>query len=138
MYRTTVLTLLLIPLITLPAMAQLGKVWTDFQAYSQDLKDYLNSHVQETLNPNEIQPIYSATGQLNIPDPITAATIVDNQTLLNYLTSSKFESNGALRSLLVNHEINRLITQGAMGKRHGDQWTNAFKRKVDRSRTGYK
>jgi len=133
MYRTTVLTLLLIPLITLPAMAQLGKVWTDFQAYSQDFQDYLKLHAQETLNPNESPAqtaIYSANGQLNIPDPIAAANIVDNQTLLNYLTSGKFESNGALRSLLVNHEINRLITQGAISSVMGNNGQTRLKEKL--------
>jgi hypothetical protein len=115
-------------------MAQLGLVWTDFQAYSQDLQDYLKYHVQETLNPNESPAqtaIYSATGQLNIPDPITAANIVDNQTLLNsLLTSGEFESNGALRSLLVNHEINRLITQGAIGSVMGNNGQTRLKTKL--------
>jgi hypothetical protein len=122
MQKTTVLTLTLVSLAILPVMAQfgetaqVGEVWTDFQSYSVDLQNYLQNNLSENLKPVEPQTrsaLTNATGELNIPNPITAGQRVRDDIFINSI-SDRFENNSAVRSNLVSNEINRLITRGAV------------------------
>ncbi|WP_193196034.1 hypothetical protein [Nostoc sp. MG11] len=122
MQKTTVLTLTLLSLAILPVMAQLGEtgqvgeVWTDFQSYSVDLQNYLQNNLSENLKPVEPQSrsaITNATGELNIPNPITAGQRIRDDIFINSI-SDRFENNSVVRSNLVSNEINRLITRGAV------------------------
>lgn len=119
MYKTTILTVSLAFLAMLPAAAQLGRVWTDFQSYSVDLQNYLKSNLRETLKSQESSQaqtaIYNATGDVNIPNPISAGqSIRDQDKIMFNPNSDKFENNSAVRSALVGNEINRSITRGAI------------------------
>ncbi|WP_017655981.1 hypothetical protein [Fortiea contorta] len=118
MYKTTILTLTLAAIVILPATAQLGRVWTDFQSYSVDLQNYLKTSLGESLKPVDAQAetaIYNATGELNIPNPITAGQrFRDQDKILIDSLSDKFENNSTVRSALVSNEINRLISRGAI------------------------
>lgn len=134
MYKTTLLTFSLAFLAMLPAMAQLGRVWTDFQSYSVDLQNYLKTNIQENLKSVEPQAqtaIYNATGQVNIPNPITAGKRFreQNENMLTS-TSDKFENNSAVRSALVSNEINRSITRGAVEGVLGSGGQNRSKNKL--------
>ena len=116
MKKIALLTLSLSFLIILPATAQLGKVWTDFQSYSTDLQNYLTNNVNDSLKPVEFlqsqNAITGATGELNIPNPLDAGQLVSND-ILNSSISDKFENNPVVRSTLVSNEINRLITRSS-------------------------
>lgn len=95
---------------TLPAKAQLGQVWTDFQSYSTDLQNHIRNNLNE-LNPLQIQSqsaITGATGELNIPDPVGAGEILGNDININLL-SSNYETNPLINSTVFSNEMNRLI-----------------------------
>ncbi len=116
MQKTTLLTFSLSFLIVLPAMAQLGQVWTDFQSYSVDVQNYFRNNLSETLKPLEIRTqstLTGATGDLNIPNPIAAGQQIQNDLILNSI-SDKFENNPAVRSASVSNEINRFLTRGSI------------------------
>ena len=116
MQRTIFLTFTLPLLLVLPAKAQLGNVWTDFQGYSVDLQNYLITHLSETLKPLEPQTlmaIKNATGDLNIPNPNRVDDNLRAVLLLNS-TSDKFENNSAVWSELTSNEFDRIITRGAV------------------------
>ncbi|NDJ23839.1 hypothetical protein GS682_19770 [Nostoc sp. B(2019)] len=128
MQKTTVLTLTLLSLAILPVMAQLGEtgqvgeVWTDFQSYSVDLQNYLQNNLSENLKPVEPQSrsaITTATGELNIPNPIIAGQRIRDDIFINSI-SDRFENNSVVRSNLVSNEINRLITRGAVSALLGE------------------
>ncbi|MBH8550886.1 hypothetical protein I8751_00450 [Nostocaceae cyanobacterium CENA357] len=121
MQKTTLLTFSLSFLVVLPAMAQLGNVWTDFQSYSVDVQNYLRNNLSETLKPLETRTqssLTGATGDLNIPNPIAAGQQIQSDLILNSI-SDKFENNPAVRSASVSNEINRFLTrssvEGVMG-----------------------
>jgi hypothetical protein len=116
MRKTTFLTITLSFLVVLPAMAQLGQVWTDFQSYSVDLQNYLNNNLSDTLKPLEIRTqgsLSGAKGEVNIPNPIAAGEQIRDEITL-YSLSDKFENNPAVRGTLVSNEINRFLTRGAI------------------------
>ncbi|MBW4686108.1 MAG: hypothetical protein KME40_13670 [Komarekiella atlantica HA4396-MV6] len=116
MQKTTLLTLTLVSLAMLPAIAQVGEVWTDFQSYSVDLQNYLQNNLSENLKPVEPQSrsaITTATGELNIPNPIIAGQRIRDDIFINSI-SDRFENNSVVRSNLISNEINRLITRGAV------------------------
>ncbi|MBW4433885.1 MAG: hypothetical protein KME28_19775 [Pelatocladus maniniholoensis HA4357-MV3] len=103
-------------LIILPAMADIGQVWTDFQSYATDLQNYLRNNLTETLQPLESETqsaIDSSTGELNIPNPNAAGEIIRDGTIWYYTSGDKFDNNSTVRANLVSNEINRLITRGA-------------------------
>ncbi len=123
MKKTILFTLGFLGLLAVPAMAQLGRVWTEFQAYSTDLQNYLRYNVSETLNPIEISSqnaLNSASGELNIPNPIAAGNQVSKDIIFFNSIPDKFENNQAIRSQAVTNEINRYITrssvQGTLGR----------------------
>ncbi|WP_414753847.1 hypothetical protein [Anabaena sp. CCY 9910] len=123
MKKTIFLTLGLLGLLIVPATAQLGKVWTEFQFYSTDLQNYLKYNLSETLKPLETSSqnaFNSATGDLNIPNPIAAGEQVRKDIIFFNSIPDKFESNQAIRSNSVTNEINRYLTrssvEGTLGK----------------------
>jgi hypothetical protein len=134
MYKTRLLTLSLVITTIIPATAQLGKVWTDFQSYSVDLQNYLKTSLSETLRPLDPQAetaIYNATGELNIPNPIIAGQIFRDQDKIMFNSvSDKFENNSTVRSVLVSNEINRLITRGSIESVLGVKGQNRLKTKL--------
>ncbi|BDA72925.1 hypothetical protein CAL7716_070910 [Calothrix sp. PCC 7716] len=97
-------------IITLPATAQLGQVWTDFQSYSADLQNHLRNNLNE-LKPLQIQSqsaITSNTGELNIPNPLGAGETLSNDINVNLL-SSNYETNPLMNSIIFGNEMKRLI-----------------------------
>jgi hypothetical protein len=115
MHKTTILTAALSLLVILPVTAQLGRVWTDFQSYSVDLQNYLRSNINN-VKPLEIQAqgaVTEATGELNIPNPVTASERIGNDIFLNSI-SSNFENNPLINGSLVSNEINRLIVRSSV------------------------
>lgn len=116
MQRMTLLALFLTFLAALPALAQLGQVWTDFQYYSVDLQNYIRNHLKDTLSPLEPQAqtaIIGSIGELHIPNPVAAGQKVYDDLVFNSV-SDKFDNNSAVRSVLVGNEIDRLITFGSV------------------------
>jgi hypothetical protein len=115
MKKITLLTLSLSFLIILPATAQLGKVWTDFKSYSNDLQKYFTDNVNVNGNDSlklELQAEYAIpnlTGEFKIPNPFDTG---ENDRFINSI-SDKFEKNPEVRSTLVSNERNRLITRSS-------------------------
>ncbi|MCC5637162.1 hypothetical protein LC593_15110 [Nostoc sp. CHAB 5844] len=116
MRKTTLLTIAFSSLLILPAMAQLGKVWTDFQYYSVDLQNYLRSNVNETFRPLDIRTqgaLSNYSGELNIPDPVSAGKQVRDDIIINSI-SGRYENNSAVNGAGVSNEVNRIVTRGAV------------------------
>ncbi|AKG19978.1 hypothetical protein [Calothrix sp. 336/3] len=116
MRKTLIFTLVFTSLITLPAVAQLGKIWTDFQSYSVDLQNYYRNNVYTKFRPLEIQTqsaITNANGALNLPNPIGLEQQVTNDIILNSF-GDEFENNPAVNAVGVSNNINRLLTEGAV------------------------
>ncbi|MBD2195133.1 MULTISPECIES: hypothetical protein [Calothrix] len=116
MKKTVIFTLSLGLLATLPAMAQLGSVLADFQSYSSELQNYLKNNLSSTLKPVEMQSqsaLNESTGQMNLPNPITAGDRLENVMVVNSI-SDKFDNNPALKSKTATNEINRLITRSSV------------------------
>ncbi len=137
MQKTTLLTFALSFFIILPVTAQLGKVWSDFQAYSEDLQNYTQNNISD-LRPLEIQAqsaITEATGDLNIANPVTASERISNDIFLNSL-SSGFENNPLLNSSLYGNEINRLIIRSSIMGLLGQNGQTRTKIKLEQTETG--
>jgi len=116
MRKTTFLTLAFSSVLALPAMAQLGNVWTDFQYYSVDLQNYLRNNVNDTFRPLDIRTqsaLSNNSGELNIPDPLAAGKQVRDDIIINSI-SNKFENNAAVNGAGVSNEINRIVTRGSV------------------------
>lgn len=115
MKKIAFLTLSLSFLIILPATAQLGKVWTDFKSYSNDLQKYFTDNVNVNGNDSlklELQSEYAipnVTGEYKIPNPFDDG---ENDRFISSI-SDKFENNPEVRSTLVSNERNRLITRSS-------------------------
>ncbi|MEB3219212.1 MAG: hypothetical protein VKN72_23670 [Nostocales cyanobacterium 94392] len=104
----------LLTLISLPAIAQLGNVWTDFQNYAIDLQNYLKDNISNTLQPVESETqtaISSFNGELNIPNPVAVRKSL-NDDITVYSLSDNFENNPAVNAKLVGNEIDRTLTRG--------------------------
>jgi hypothetical protein len=132
MRKTTLLTISLAFLGILPAMAQLGNVWTDFQYYAVDLQNYLKYNVPETLKPTEYESqnaIDYATGEVNIPNPI-AATKRLREDIVQKSLSSTFENNPAVQATTASNEINRQISRGAVESTLGEEGQKRLKAKL--------
>ncbi len=138
MRKTTLLTLALSFFIILPVTAQqLGKVWNDFQAYSEELKIYMQNNISD-LRPLEIQAqsaVTEATGDLNIPNPITASDRISND-ISSYSLSSGFENNPLLNSSLYSNEINRLIIRSSITSLLGQNGQIRTKIKLEETERG--
>jgi hypothetical protein len=103
-------------LTTLPVLASLGDVWTNFQYYGTDLQNYLKANIPDTLKPLEPQTqtaISNSTGSLKIPNPNAAGNTV-NQQITQYSLSDKFENNSAVHGVMVRNKIDRQITRGSV------------------------
>lgn len=114
--KILLLTLSLTLLTTLPVLASLGDVWTNFQYYGTDLQNYLKANIPDTLKPLEPQTqtaISNSTGSLKIPNPNTAGNTV-NQQITQYSLSDKFENNSAVHGVMVRNKIDRQITRGSV------------------------
>ncbi|WP_143172890.1 hypothetical protein [Scytonema sp. HK-05] len=111
---------------TLPAIAQfaevleigdLGQVRNDFEAYSANLRNYLTDYnnSSKTFQPVEGQAQLSITnnsGELNIPNPVAASDSI-RDSIVQYSTSDKFETNPAIYGSILSNEINRYIIRGS-------------------------
>ncbi len=116
MQKTIFLTLSITLMATLPAMAQLGNVWGDFQNYAIDLQNYLKDNISDTLQPVESETqsaIASFTGELNIPNPIAVRKGLNDDITINSL-SDNFENNPAVNAKSVGNEIERQLTRGVV------------------------
>ncbi len=135
MRKTTFLTLTLSGLLVLPAMAQLGRVWTDFQYYSVDMQNYLRNNLSETLRPLEVRgqnALNNSTGELNLPNPIEAGKSFRQDILFNP-TTDKFENNPVVQSNAVSNELNRLITRSSVESLMGRDGQRRLKDKLDQT-----
>ncbi len=137
MRKTTLLTLSLTFLITLPAMAQVsaqvGQVWTDFQSYAVDLQNYLRNNVSESFRPVDPQArsaISDATGELNIPNPLIAGEEIREDIVINSI-SDNFDNNSAVRGTIAGNEMNRYITRGSVVGFLGRSGQVRFKTKLE-------
>lgn len=114
MKKTTLLTLTFSALLILPAMAQLGQVWTDFQYYSTDFQNYLRNNLSDTLGNTPQNAVNTSRGDLNIVNPIEAGKQARQSILFFNSIPDKFENNQAVYSNSVNNEINRIVTRSAV------------------------
>ncbi|HEY9803543.1 MAG TPA: hypothetical protein V6D25_24580 [Leptolyngbyaceae cyanobacterium] len=138
MKKTILFTLGFLSLLAVPAMAQLGRVWTDFQSYSTDLQNYLRYNLSETLNPLETSSqnaLSSSAGDLNIPNPIAAGEQVRRDVLFFNSIPDKFENNQAIRSNAVTNEINRYITRSTVQGMLGREGQERMKGKLENTET---
>jgi len=138
MKKTILLTLGFLGLLAVPAMAQLGRVWTDFQAYSTDLQNYLRYNVSETLNPLETSSqnaLSSSAGDLNIPNPIAAGDQVRKDIIFFNSIPDKFENNQAIRANAVTNEINRYITRSTVQGTLGTEGQTRLRNKLETTQT---
>ena len=133
MKKTIFLTLAFSSLVTLPVMAELGKVWNDFQYYSIDLQNYLRYNLSETLKPlesNTQNAFNNATGDLNVPNSVAAGKQVSDNIIL-YSISDKFDNNAALRGTSISREINRLLTRSSVESIMGKKGQTRLKAKLE-------
>jgi hydrogenase maturation factor HypF (carbamoyltransferase family) len=101
---------------SLPALADLGNVWTDFQGYTTDFRNYLTTNLADTLKPFDSQTqtaINGSSGALNLPNPHNTTKTVREQ-VVQYSISDKFENNSAVQGMNLSQEIDRQITRGAI------------------------
>jgi hypothetical protein len=118
---------------TLPAIAELGTVWTDFQLYTTDFRNYITNNISETFTPVDLQTqsaITSSSGDLNIPNPNYAGQYTRDQ-ITQYSVSDKFENNPAVYGKEVSSEINRYITRGAVEGVFGRDGQTRLKGKLE-------
>jgi hypothetical protein len=133
MRKIIFLTLAFSSLVTLPVMAELGKVWTDFQYYSTDFQNYLRYNLSETLKPlesNTQNAFNNATGDLNVPNSVAAGKQVSDNIIL-YSISDKFDNNAALRGTSISREINRLLTRSSVESIMGKKGQTRLKAKLE-------
>jgi hypothetical protein len=141
MKKTILLTLGFLGLLTVPATAQLGRVWTDFQSYSTDLQNYLRYNLSETLKPLETSSqnaLSGATGELNIPNPIAAGDQVRKDITFFNSIPDKFENNQAIRSNAVTNEINRYLTRSIVEGSLGTEGQKRVKFKLENTEESVK
>ena len=114
MKKTIFITFSITLFATLPAIAQIGNVWVDFQNYAIDLQNYLTDNISDTLQPVESETqtaIASFNGELNIPNPVAVRRSLNDDIVINSL-SGNFENNPALNAKSVANEIDRQLTRG--------------------------
>ncbi|QLE55680.1 hypothetical protein [Nostoc sp. TCL26-01] len=134
MKKTILLTFGFLSLLIVPATAQLGRVWADFQYYSTDLQNYWKYNLSETLKPLESSSqnaLNGATGDLNIPNPVEAGDQVRRDLIFFNSIPDKFENNQAIRSVAVNNEINRLMTRSSVVGSLGRDGQTRLKNKLE-------
>ncbi|MBD2363205.1 hypothetical protein H6G36_18775 [Anabaena minutissima FACHB-250] len=114
MKKTIVFTLAFSALLILPAIAQLGKVWVDFQYYSTDFQNYLSNNLSDSLENNSQNALNNSRGDLNLPNPVDAGKQARQGILFFNSIPDKFENNQAVHSNSVSNEINRVITRSSV------------------------
>lgn len=137
MRKTTLLTIAFSSLLVLPAMAQLGQVWDDFQVYSVDVQNYLRNNVNDTFRPLDIRTqgaLNSNSGELNVPDPLAAGKQVRDDIVINSL-ANRFENNAAVNGANVSSEINRFATRSAVSGVIGTNGQRRIKGKLEATET---
>ena len=95
MKKTILITLSISLIAALPAIAQVGNVWVDFQNYASDLQNYLTDNISDTLQPFDSEAetaIASFKGELNIPNPVAVRRTLNDDITINSL-SGTFENN---------------------------------------------
>lgn len=133
MKKAYIFTVSFLLLLSLPAVAQLGNIWTDFQSYSVDLQNYLKYNLNSTLKSVEPQArnaLNDSTGDLNIPSPVGAGKMIENDMTLNFIPDY-FENNSAIKSNSVSHEINRLMTRSSLDGFIGRSGQTRLKNKLE-------
>lgn len=119
---------------TLPAIAELGTVWTDFQYYASDLRNYLSNNIYETFTPVELQTQLAITTNSledsKIPNPNAVAKSTREQ-IVQYSVSGKFENNPAVYGAEVSQEVNRYMTRGAVEGVFGRDGQTRLKGKLE-------
>ena len=133
MRKTAFFTTSLTLLISLPVMAQVGRIWTDFQNYAIDFQDYLTNNVDENLAPvgqESFTAINNSTGELNLPNPIDARRQVSQDITDNSL-SDIFENNPAVKAKLVGDELDRQLTRGAVEAYFGEKGQERLQIKLE-------
>ncbi|MEO1430241.1 MAG: hypothetical protein AAFV71_14490 [Cyanobacteria bacterium J06633_8] len=113
MKKTIFFTVSISLLAALPAIAQVGNVWVDFQNYANDLQLYLKDNISDTLLPVESEAqtaINSYNGELNIPNPVAARRSLIDDIVINSL-SDNFENNPAVNAQLSANEVDRQLTR---------------------------
>ncbi|MBD2294060.1 hypothetical protein H6G06_11290 [Anabaena sphaerica FACHB-251] len=119
--------------LVLPAMGELGKVWSEFQLYSVDMQNYFRNNVSETLRPLEISSqnyLNGSTGQLNLPNPIEVGRQA-RQDLFFYPITDKFENNPVVKANAISNEMNRLIIRGSVEGVMGRDGQGRLKNKLE-------
>lgn len=133
MKKTAFLTIAFTLLVSLPAMARLGYIWTGFQNYAIDFQDYLTNDIDETLNPAEQESFTASnnsTGALNLPNPIDVRRQVAQDITDNSL-SDIFENNPAVQGNLVGNEIDRQLTRAAVESYFGQRGQERLQIKLE-------
>ena len=113
MKKTIFITISISLFAALPAVAQVGNVWVDFQNYASDLQNYLKDNISDTLQPVESETqtaINSFNGELNIPNPVAVRRSLNDDITINSL-SNNFENNPAINAKSVGNEIDRKLTR---------------------------
>ena len=125
MRKTTLLTIFLVLLGVLPAMAQLGSntqlgnnLTNDFIGYAEELKNYVNDfaeaskpETEETLRAIDFS---SQDAVLGIPEPIRAAQSVRGDIVQKPQSDNYFEHNLALEAMVASNVLDQQMTRGAV------------------------
>ncbi|MDJ0799977.1 MAG: hypothetical protein QNJ51_24750 [Calothrix sp. MO_167.B12] len=114
MVRAGVFIVAIALLFSLPATAQLGRLWSDFRLYAEDLQNYLQDNLGQTLQSVESEAdiaIETDEKVLNIPNPLGINQAINNEIIVNSLTD-EFENNSLIYAQDINNEIYRFITRG--------------------------
>ena len=124
----------------LPAMAELGDVWTQFMEYAGDFQDYTKDQVREMLEPIEgsdseqFLTDSEVQGELGIYNPNKARTKAEDKIDPNQPTDA-FENNSVVRELIVGNEIDRQITRGAVDGVLGKDGQNRMQTLLNQTQT---
>ena len=112
MKKTIFLTLSFTFIASLPAIAQVGNVWVDFQNYASDLQNYLTDNISniQPFDSEAQTAINSFNGELNIPNPVAVRKSLNEDITINSL-SDNFENNPAVNAKSVGNEIDRQLTR---------------------------
>lgn len=124
MRKTTLLTLFLVLLGVLPAMAQLGgtqlgsNLTSDFLGYAEELKNYVNDFAEaskpETQETQRAIEFSSQDAVLGIPEPIVAGGSVRGDIVQKSQSDNYFEHNLALEAMVARNALDREMTRGAV------------------------
>jgi hypothetical protein len=140
MLRTGIFTVAIALLFSLPATAQLGQLWSDFQLYTVGLQEYFKDNIAATLQPMDSETasaIDASKGVLNIPNPIFVNQTLNNDILINSLSDS-FENNSIIYAQDINSEIYRLITRGRVAAFLEPDAQNRLKGKLESTENAIK